>query len=245
MSATTALLRNEVRLLRRTPAVVFWTVLLPLAALIVMMAIPGAREPLQMLGGPSVIEAYQPTLIVFVSTLLALQMMPMFVGSYRESGFLRRLRATPAHPANLLAAILLLVLAITLAVGLVILFLPLVVGVGDPEPLALAAFVLVPCAITFLAFGAFLASVIPNPRVASGVGAVLAAVMWFFAGMWYPRAQFPDWLATVADWTPGGAAATLLTSAARGLELGWQPFVCLAVWTVVGLLVSVRTFQWE
>ncbi|HLS34102.1 MAG TPA: ABC transporter permease [Brevibacterium sp.] len=245
MSATTALLRNEIRLLGRTPAVVIWTVLLPLAALVVMMAIPGARESLPLLDGLSVVEAYQPTLIVFVSTLLALQMMPMFLGSYRESGFLRRLRATPAHPANLLTAIVLLVLAITLAVGLLILSLPLIVGVGDPVRLTVAALVLVPCAITFLALGAFLAAVIPNPRVASGVGAALAAVMWFFAGMWYPRAQFPDWLTTVADWTPGGAAATALTHTAHGLEVGWQPFVCLAVWTVAGLLVAVRTFRWE
>ena len=245
MTATTALVRNEVRLLGRTPAVVIWTVLLPLTALVVMLAIPGAREPLQMMGGLSVIESYQPTLVVFVSTLLALQVMPMFLGSYRESGFLRRLRATPAHPANLLAAIVLVVLAVTLGVGLVILFLPLVVGVGDLGPLTLAALLLVPCAITCLAIGALLASVIPNPRVASGVGAAMAAVMWFFAGMWYPRAQFPGWLETVADWTPGGAAATLLTDATHAQDLGGQPFVCLAAWTVVGLLVSVRTFRWE
>lgn len=245
MGATTALLENEVRLLRRSPAVVIWSVVLPLAALLVMMAIPGARMSLPMLGGLSVLEAYQPTLVVFVATLLALQMMPMFLGSYRESGFLRRLRATPAHPANLLAAIVLMVLAVILAVGLLILFLPLVVGVGDPRRLALAALVLIACAITFLALGAFLASILPNPRVASGVGAAIAAVMWFFAGMWYPRAQFPDWLSNVADWTPGGAAATLLTNAARGGELGWQPFVSLTAWTVVGLLVSVRAFRWE
>lgn len=245
MGATTALLENEVRLLRRSPAVVIWSVVLPLTALVVMMSIPGARAPLPMMGGLSVVEAYQPTLIVFVATLLALQMMPMFLGSYRESGFLRRLRATPAHPANLLAAIVLMVLAIILAVGLVILFLPLVVGVGDAGYLAVAAFVLVACAITFLALGAVLSSVIPNPRVASGVGAAIAAVMWFFAGMWFPRAQFPAWLAEVADWTPGGAAATLLTSAAHGQDLGWQPFICLTVWTAVGVLVSVRTFRWE
>ena len=245
MSATMALLKVETRLLGRSPGVVIGSVVLPLTALVVMMAIPGARVRLPLLGDLSVIEAYQPTLVVFVSTLLALQMMPMFVGSYRESGYLRRLRATPAHPASLLAAIVLMVLAIILAVGVVVLFLPLVVGVGDPGPLALAAIVLIPCAITFLALGAFLASIIPNPRVASGVGAAMAAIMWFFAGMWFPRAQFPGWLATLADWTPGGAAATLLTDAAHGQGLGWQPLACLTVWTVVSLWVSLRTFRWE
>lgn len=87
--------------------------------------------------------------------------------------------------------------------------------------------------------------VLPIAKVASGVGAVVAIVMWFFAGMWVPRQVFPDWLARIADWTPGGASATLLTNAGIGAELGWQPFVCLVLWGLGGFLVAVRTFKWE
>ena len=130
MHATIALFRNELRLLLRNPAVVIWTILIPIAALVVMCLIPSAREPLPNFGGLSVIESYQPTLIVFAATMLALQMMPMFIGQYRELGFLRRLRTTPAHPRDLLAAILALILTISLVVGLVLLTFPLLFGVG-------------------------------------------------------------------------------------------------------------------
>ena len=82
MKATVALFRNEFRLLLRNPAVVIWTVLIPVAAIVVMCVIPGARQPLPHFGGLSVIESYQPTLVVFAATMLALQMMPMFIGHF-------------------------------------------------------------------------------------------------------------------------------------------------------------------
>lgn len=245
MTATLALFRNEARLLARTPAVVIWTVLIPLAAIIVMTLIPGARKPLAQFGMLSVVEAYQPTLIVFASSMMALQMMPMMIGSYRELGFLRRLHTTPANPGALLGAVLGLVLAVSLLVGLFIVVFPLAFGIGTITRLALVLLLLVPVAAAFLAMGAMLSAVISNPRVASGVGAALAAVMWFAAGMWFPRALFPDWLALVADWTPGGAAASVLTAAANGGTLGWQPMVCLGIWTLAGFAIAIRAFRWE
>lgn len=245
MTHTAALLRHEAVLLRRSPATIIWTVLAPVTAILVMTAIPAAREPLAPFGGLSVVAAYQPTLVVFATSLLALQVMPMMLGQHRETGFLRRLRATPANPAALIAAVLLLVLAVALAVGLLLLAFPLVAGVGTPGRVALAAVALAPVAFSFLGVGALLAAVISSPRVASGVGAALAAAMWFFAGMWYPRAQFPAWLATVADWTPGGAAATVLTGAVHGLQVGLQPLLCLALWGLAGFAVAVRAFRWE
>lgn len=245
MTATTALFRNELRLTLRTPAIVIWSVVIPLAAIIVMCAIPAARQPLAEFGGLSVVEAYQPTLMVFAASMLALQMMPMILGNYRELGFLKRLRTTPAHPANLLAAVLALVLAISLVVGIFLSVFPLAFGIGTLSRLGLVVALLVPGAAAFLGVGAMLSAVIPNPRIASGVGAAVAAVMWFAAGMRFPRALFPAWLAAVADWTPGGAAASLLTNAATGAAIGWQPLICLLIWAAVGFAVALRTFRWE
>lgn len=242
---TAALLQHEATLLRRSPGALIWTVAAPVAAVVVMLLVPAARRSLEAFGGLSVVEAYQPTLVVFACSMIALQIMPMTLGQHRETGFLRRLRATPTHPAHLLVAVLLLVLLVCLGVGAVLLGLPLLVGVGSPARTALAVLAVVPAALSFLGVGAFLAAVIPSPRVASGVGTALAAVMWFFAGMWFPRAQFPGWLVEVADWTPGGAAATLLTGTARGLDVSLQPVICLLLWGVLGLVVAVRTFRWE
>lgn len=240
-----ALFRNETRLLARQPAVLIWTVILPVTAIIVMAAIPAARRPLDGFGGISVLQAYQPTLMIFASSMMALQMLPTLLGQYRELGYLRRLRTTPVSPWQLLGAMVILMLLVTMAIGVLMVVVPLVVGVGEVGRAPALLGVLLPTTAAFLAVGALIAAVIPSSRVAGGAGAALAAVMWFFAGMWFPRALFPDRLSAIADWTPGGAAAAAMTDVAMGSAPGWQPFLCLAFWLVIPLVIAVRAFRWE
>ncbi|WP_425307350.1 ABC transporter permease [Ammonicoccus fulvus] len=244
-STWSALLRTESRLLARQPAILIWTVILPVAAIIVMAAIPAARRPQDGFGGLSVLQAYQPTLMIFASSMMALQMLPVLLGQYRELGYLRRLRTTPVSPWQLLGALLVLMLLVTMAIGVLMAIVPLLVGVGEAARAPSILGVLLPTTLAFLAVGALIAAVIPSSRVAGGAGAALAAVMWFAAGMWFPRAMFPGWLAAIADWTPGGAAAAAMTDVAVGAAPGWQPFVCLALWFVVSLAIAVRAFRWE
>ncbi len=74
---------------------------------------------------------------------------------------------------------------------------------------------------------------------------LMKCLMWFSAGLWLPRQLFPDWLVTLTDLVPGGAAAQAMLDATVGVQPSWQPFVVLAAWTVAGALVAVRTFRWE
>ncbi|HHV22639.1 MAG TPA: ABC transporter permease [Propionibacterium sp.] len=244
MNATVALLRNEARLLARTPGGMI-PVLLPMLAALVIAAIPAARRPVDVMGGLSVSAAYTPTLILFAVTMSALVVLPQMLGSYRELGFLRRLRTTPTSPAALLGAYVIVTAILSLVVAVVIAVGPLMFGAPAIErPFGFAVAVVV-ALLPFLALGLMLCAVIPNPKAAAGIGNVVAAVMWFVAGMWFPRAQFPDWLLTVSDILPGGAATSLMTDAMVGAPISWQAVaVCLA-WTVLGALIAVRTFRWE
>ena len=69
--AFAAHLRSETRLILREAAALIFGAVLPLAAIIVMSAIPAAREPLADFGGLSVVRTYQPTILLF-ATYLAL-----------------------------------------------------------------------------------------------------------------------------------------------------------------------------
>lgn len=245
MSATMPLLRNEIRLFSRTPAAVVFPVLLPVLAAIVIAAIPAARNANPVFGNLSVSQAYTPTLILFATSMATLVILPQSLGSYRELGFLRRLRATPASPRDLLVAFLIFTAGLGVAVSLIIAVVPILFGVAAPkQPLTFGFAVLLGLA-AFLAVGTMLSAVIANSRVAVGIGNIVAAVMWFAAGMWFPRAQFPDWLATITDLLPGGAAARLMGDAMVGAPISWAAVgVCLA-WAVVGAFVATRTFRWE
>lgn len=245
MSATTALLRTEATLLARNPAAVIFTVLAPLAAAVVIASVPAARRPSEAFGGLSVAQAYTPSLVLFAVTMAALVAMPQILGGYREIGYLRRLRTTPVSPRQLLLALFGVIGAVTVVVSVVISVLPLIAGVPAPRhPWAFAAAIAL-AVVTFHALGAALSAVIPGTRIAAGVGNVVAMLMWFSAGLWFPRAQFPDWLRTVTDLTPGGAVAELMNTSSLGGTLSWAPvLVCLA-WTAVATVVAVRTFRWE
>jgi ABC-2 type transport system permease protein len=244
-TATRALFVNEARLMLRTPAAVIWPVLFPVIGVIVIAAIPAARRPFEPFGGFSVAQVYIPVLLIVTLTSLALTYMPQLVGSYRELGVLKRLRTTPASPGALLTAIVGLMAAVSTGVALTMVLIPAALGVGLPGNTAVFALMTVLSMLSFLALGAMLSAVIPSSRVASGVGSAVAMTMWFAAGLWYPRAQFPDWLLAIADLTPGGAAARGMLDATYGASVGWQPIAVLVGWTLLGVAVAVRTFRWE
>lgn len=238
-------LRNETRLLIRDPGVLVFGATMPLAAIIVMCFFAGARRPLDELGGFSVIQTYVPVLVLFATSILGLTVIPSILGGYREMGVLRRLRTTPASPATLLAALFVIVTLMGLLVSAVIVLIPLLVGVALPAHLGW--FVLAGCLslMAFVSLGTVLAAVVPNPKAAAGFGNLLAAVMWFAAGLWFPRAQFPDWLTVITDLTPGGAAADVMLEATHGLASSWGPLAVLAAWVVGGVAIAILTFKWE
>ncbi|MDO5496059.1 MAG: ABC transporter permease [bacterium] len=244
-TAFAAHLANEFRLLLREPAALIFGAVLPLLAIIVMSAIPGAREPLADFGGLSVVQTYAPTIALFSTSILGLTVLPAILGSYREMGVLRRLRTTPTSPVTLLAALFTIICTVGIVVVALITIIPAMFGAGLPANLWAFGLAALLSLFAFVALGALLAAVVPNPKAAAGIGNVLAALMWFLAGLWYPRALFPDWLATIANLTPGGVAATAMTDASIGAPTSWVSFVVLIVWTAVCALAAVRTFRWE
>lgn len=245
MSATSALLKSEARLLARNPGVVIWTAILPVTASIVLAAIPAIRRPDDSLGGLSFFQVYQPILVLFAITLLAVQALPDVLTRYREMEVLKRLRTTPVSPALLLFAQLALTMIVSAGCMLLMVIVPVLAGASWPANTAgfLLAYLLAAWAL--LGAGMVIASLFRNAKVAAGFGSVLFFVLMFFAGLWLQRPLMPAWLRHISDFTPSGAAAQALTDAAVGhwpqlLHLG-----VLAAWGAVMSVVAIRRFSWE
>ena len=238
-------LLNETRLHAREPAALIFGAILPVTAIIVMCVFPAAREPVASMGGVSVITAYTPVLILFSSSILGLTIIPGTLGTYRESGVLRRLRTTPTSPLSLLTALITIISGFALLVAGVIVGIPAISGAGMPTHLGWFSLAAAVSTICFVAMGALIASVVSNAKAAPGIGNAIAVVMWAASGMWFPRAGFPDWLRTVADLTPGGATAQLMLDASTTGSVEWQPFMVLLVWTLVSTALATRLFRWE
>lgn len=240
-----ALLVNEVRLLGREPAPVIWAVVLPFIAAVVTPLVPVVAAPRPYLDGLSFAQAYQPVLVLFTSSVLALQVLPTIVTQYREFGILRRLRTTPVPAWHLLAAIVVLVLGLSVLMTLVLVVAPALAGLPLPANLGAFALSALLAALSFLAIGALLCGVARTSRVGAGVGGFVAACMWFAAGMWVPRAVFPPFLQVVSDLTPGGAAAHGMLRAISGHWPSVTDVLVLLTWAIVGFWVAARTFRYE
>jgi len=243
--AARAMLRSEARLLARNPAVVIWTALLPVAASIILAAIPGVRAPSKALGGLSFFEVYQPILIFFAITLLAMQALPDVLTRYREMGVLKRLRTTPVSPVLLLLAQLTLMLSVSIGCMLLMVVVPALVGASWPHNPGGFVLAYLLGAWAMLGLGMVIASLFHNAKVASGFGSFLFFVLQFFAGLWWQRPNMPDWLRHISDVTPSGAAVQSLTDSALGHWPSTLHLVVLAVWGAVTSRLAVRLFTWE
>lgn len=245
MSAATAMIKSEGKLLIRNPGVMVWATILPLAATIVLAAIPGVREPSDDLGGLSFFEVYRPVLALFVLAILAMQVLPDVLTRYREMGVLKRLRTTPVSPGLLLIAQLVLTVTIAVVCLILMLVIPTLLGAEAPEnlPAFIVSYLL--GAWSFLGLGMLIASLFRNAKVAAGFGTLLFFVLQFFAGLWIQRPLMPDWMRTLSDYTPSGAATAALTDAGSGQWPQLLHVVVMIGWGIVTSLLAIRLFKWE
>jgi ABC-2 type transport system permease protein len=243
--AARAMLISEARLLARNPGVVIWTAVLPVAGAIILGSIPAVRKPSAGLGGLSFFQVYQPILVFFAITLLAMQALPDVLTRYREMGVLKRLRTTPVSPALLLFAQLALILSVSIVcMALMVVVPPLA---GAPFPRNPGSFVVTYLlgAWAMLGLGMLIASLFHNAKVAAGFGSFLFFVMQFFAGLWWQRPNMPTWLRDISNFTPSGAAVQGLTDSSVGHWPSALYLIVLAVWGAVTSLLAIRFFSWE
>ncbi len=219
---------------------------LPVVLLIVLGFIPTFNTPSAKLGGFTPLDTYVPVVILMSMTLMAVTYMPMVLAGYREHGILRRMRTTPAGPARVLAAYL--IINLIFAVAAVVIVVALARSIYNvPFARQQAGFLLaLLLAVAALqAIGLFVAAVASTTMAAQVLGGVLFFPMLFFSGLWFPIPLMSPALQHIAHATPLGAAWQAMSTAATG---HWPPVMSLltmAIYFVVCGFAAARWFRWE
>ena len=237
---------SELRLFLREPALVFFSLAFPSILIVIIGSIPAFRERSADLGGLRVIDLYVPITVALILAMLALQVTPLVLATYRERGVLRRLATTPARPLALLGAQLVLSLLTALASAALVLLIGRF-GFGVRFPAQFASFVLafLLCAAAVFSVGLFIAAVAPGGKAANSIGTLLFFPSMFFAGLWTPREVMPRILQRIGDFTPLGAGERALHDAATG---HWPSLISLTVLVVYVLVfgtAAARLFRWQ
>lgn len=167
----------------------------------------------------------------------------------RESGVLKRIRATPLPPATYLAAVLCSTLFVFVLQVLVTMGLGLTLygasGPGDRLGLALAMLLGV---IAFAGLGFGIASLIRSAEGSSAVVQLILLPMAFLSGSFGPTKSYPGFLQTIADVLPLTYLMRILRAVyLRGDSFWSEPkaIVIVLAWGLAGLLVAWRRFSWE
>jgi ABC-2 type transport system permease protein len=167
----------------------------------------------------------------------------------RESGILKRLRATPLPPATYVAALLASTLVV-FALQTVVLFLLGRIFYGTPFPRAVGSLVLavVLGAAVFAALGVATASLIRSGEGSSAVVNFVLLPMAFLTGSFGPTRHYPRFLRAIGDVLPLKYFVDLMNAVyLRGHALWTKPgaIAVLAAWGAGGLVVAVLRFRWE
>jgi ABC-2 type transport system permease protein len=234
----------EAKLLAREPAPWLAAVLLPTIVLLSIGILFAPPAPDPTLGGRRYIDLFVPSMIVLSLATLGVNTLPARLARYRERGVLRRLSTTPASPAALLVAQLLINAAVAI-IGLLLLVAVGNVAFGIPLPKDvpgfLAAFTLGMSSL--FALGLLIAAVAPTTGAANAMFLPLFAAVMFLGGVYLPRWLLPEVLVRLGDVTPPGVQGML--DAWSGIAPQPGSLAVLAGITIVAGWLAARSFRWE
>ena len=167
----------------------------------------------------------------------------------RESGVLKRIRATPLPPATYLLA----VLASTFVVFLIEAVVIVAIGrtffhVGIPDRLGSLLATLALGAVCFAAMGLGLTGAVRSAEGSSAVVNFVYLPMAIISGTFFTPREYPSFLRAIADVLP----LTYFTKLTRDVMVRghhiWSETGSIAVvllWGVIGLIAAIRGFRWQ
>ena len=195
--------------------------------------------------------AYVPGIMALGIIAAAFINLVISVTAQRETGVLKRRRATPVPAAALIAGRALVAVVAALVIACVLLAVGWAAyGAHVPAHTAAAlALTIIVGAISFCCLGFALASVIHDQDAAQPMTQALILPLYFISGVFVPASQLPKWLLDVAGVFPvRHLAAALLTAYnphTHGSGLATLDVLIVAAWGAAGLAFALRRFQWN
>jgi ABC-2 type transport system permease protein len=225
---------------------------------VIMLFIFGAVFTDELAPGVSFTQYFIAGMMASGVMLSSFQALAISIAIERDDGTLKRLRGTPMPPAAYFLGKVGAVLGTSLFQFTVLLVVAVVIfGLDLPSSLDAWVrfawiFVLGIAAGTLL--GIAFSSVPRSARSASAVVSPVVIVLQFISGVFFVFTEMPGWMQAVGSafplkWLAQGMRSVFLPEsfAAQEAAGSWQlPLVAgvLALWTVVGLVLCLRTFRW-
>lgn len=244
--------RYDLRAFLRNGQSRFFTLVLPVLFLVIFASIfGGGSHTVAVPGGRIETSAYYvPGIITLGIIAAAFVNLVISVTAQRETGVLKRRRATPVPAAAIIAGRALTAVVAALAITLVLLTIGWAAyGAHVPASTAPALLVTVVIgAVSFCCLGYAVASMIHNEDSAQPITQAVMLPLYFISGVFVAVTVLPRWLVDVADVFPVRHLAAALLAAynphTHGAGFAVGDLLVVVLWGLVGLVVALRRFSW-
>lgn len=238
-------LRAEQKLFWRSRELAFFTFLLPILFFLLLGSAYGDEE----INGVNGYQYLLAGMIGYGAASTTFAGLALLLVIRRESGVLKRLRATPLPPGTYVGAVLASIILIFLVEAAIL----IAIGrFGFDVPLAGSMLSLVVVlligAASFAALGIGLTALIKSAEGSSAVVNALYLPLSFISGAFFSEDTFPGVLQALAAILPLSHLIELTRDVMVFDEEVWENLGNVAVilaWGVVGLVFALRGFRWE
>jgi len=242
----------DLRAMLRNRQAQFFTFALPVLFLVIFASIFGGHGHTVKVAGGSIDTSvfYVPGIMALGIIAASFLTLVISVTAQRQSGVLKRRRATPVPALVLIAGRALTAMVTALAIAVVLL------GIGwaafnahlPARNLPALATTIVVGAGSFCCLGYALTAFIHDQDAAQPVTQAIMLPLYFISGLFIATTNLPTWLADLAEVFPVKHLAGALLSAynpyTRGAGFAGTDLIVVAAWGLAGLAIASRRFSW-
>ena len=238
----------EIKIFVREPMGVFGTVGIPVLIFLGLGRVAGPALARAAARPGGAIPAVLPVFASVMMALGAVSSLVTIVSIYREGGILKRLRATPLSPFEILSAQVIVKLVFTgLTLALMMAAGRRYFPPGAHVPVLSYGAALLLSTWSILSVGFVIASLVPTARFAQPITALVLYPMVALSGLFFPIEVLPLPIALAARGLPLTYAVSLLDGIWQGEP--WRAHLgdvaALIVIFAVFTAVASRLFRWE
>jgi ABC-2 type transport system permease protein len=238
-------LRFQLLLYLRSKELAFFTFLLPLILFVLLGSVYG-NDRIERVKGSHFLEA---GMLGYGVASTAFAGLAIFMVIRRESGILKRVRATPLSPWAYLGAVLVSTLiAYALNSGAMIVLGRTLFSVPFPTQWLSLVLTLLLGALAFAAMGLGLTVAVRSAEGASAFVNAAYLPMSFISGSFFSPHAFPQFLRAIADVLPLTYFIRLTRDVMLHNQQIWDrpgSVAAVAAWGLAGGIVALRGFRWE
>ena len=238
-------LKGELRLYTRSRELAFFTFMLPIIFFVLLGSVYGDED---MINGYRAPDYLLTGMLGYGVAATAFSGLAIVLVIRRETGVLKRLRATPLPAPVYIAAVLLTTLIAFAVEAIVLVALGIVLFDAEfPRNLLSVAAALLLGSAAFAVLGVGVSGLVRRAEGASAVITALYLPLSFISGAFFSQQHFPEWLKTIADLLPLTYFIDLMGAVMLGGDSLWDQPTDVAVitaWGIFGVLLATRFFRW-